>query len=504
MFKTRMMMKHINIIRKQGLMMNPTRKYTSVLFDYIPSVYANIGSISLAGIYFYMNFKVAEPHEKIVVTGPFIKDEMKICKKVLILPFQKYKLINTQAHSINTIVSAMTKEKIPFDMPMYFTVSPDDSLEHTLSLYAKKFGDKEQSEITNIIESVVHGEARLLTGSMEVEHIFANRSEFQKSITDKIQECLIPFGIKVDNVNIGELKDSQKCDYFKNLSERSLQKAQRDANVATAEHQFNTDSEKKGFEAESRKRMAYDESVAVIKENDLQEDIIRSRTKLAIFEANQLRDSKLASLEAEAVASKKHIDLQTEIEMLRKEQMIEQQKAEDLSKTLVNKEILLVKTDAEAEQIKRLADAEAYKKRAEADALLYHNQREADGILAIQNAKAEGLKRNVNAVGGNVKFLESYKMVDEGRHENIAAKYSEAVKGMNPTILTNGSDGSVSKVLSDIGGSVSALVNGYEKQTGINLLNTFLQPNNNNSNVKYDVKYDVEKNNNSSVKYDLP
>ncbi len=437
---------------------------------------AAISIPTLGSIGYLVNFyKVAKAHEKIVVTGPFVgKKEMKIVKTALILPFQKYRYISNQAHSIQTHVSAMTKEKIPFDMPMYFTICPNDETEETMSLFAKKFGDMDQDAIDNTIASVVHGEARLLTGAMDVEHIFNNRAIFKQDITNKIQECLEPFGIKVDNVNIGELNDSKGSDYFKNLRERALQKAQREATVATAEHSFNAKSEEKSFEGDSRKRIAETESDAVTRENFLKQNIIKSQTELKVFEANQNREAELARLEAEAVAKKRDFDLQTEIQTKRREQMIEQQKAEELSKTLVDKDKLLVDTDAKAEQIKRLADAKAYEARMLAEAQLYSKQKEAEGILAIQTAKAEGLNRNVQAAGGNIKFLESYKMVDEGRHENIADKYSSAMKDMKPTIFTNGSDGSVSKVLTDIGGSVGALAEAYKKQTGIDLIQQYL------------------------------
>lgn len=436
-----------------------------------PSVMTTSVAVSLASAVAYAIefYKVSEAHEKIVVTGPFIGDkEMKICKTTLILPFQKYTYISNQAHSIQTHVSAMTKEKIPFDMPMYFTICPDDSTEEKLSLYAKKFGTMSRDTIDATIESVVHGEARLLTGGMDVEHIFSNRAEFKRSITDKIQECLQPFGIKVDNVNIGELNDSKGSDYFKNLRERALQQAIRDANVATAEHTNKADSEIKAFEGDKRKKVAEAETDAVTRENELQQTIVKSKTELAIFAAAQNRQAELAKLEAAAITTKKDIDLKTEIAMKEREQMIEQQKAAELSKAIVDKEKLLVETSARAEQIKQLADADMYKAKMVAEALLYTKQKEAEGISVVQAALALGLKQNVDAAGG-VREFQSYLMVDGRQHVEIAEKYSDAVKGMKPTIFTNGSEGSVSKVMTDIGGTAAALANAYKQQTGIDL-----------------------------------
>ena len=459
--------KHVHSLHNRRMFMTiPDLSALSSLLPIIPV--AAVAALTIP------RYKVAKAEEKIVVTGPFVGDkEMKICKTAFIWPFQKYKFISSQAHSISTIVSAMTKEKIPFDMPMFFTICPDDGEESTLSLYAKKFGDMDQESIDETIKSVVIGEARLLTGGLDIDALFSNRDEFKSGITNKIQICLDPFGLKVDNVNIGELKDSHGSDYFKNMSERALQKAQREATVATAEHMFNTKSEEKSFEGESRKRVAATESDAMTTENLLQQNIVKSKTELKVFEANQNQMAELARLQAEAIAKMKEIDYQREIEEKRREQMIEQQKANELSKAIVDKDKLMVETEAGALKIRMLADAQAYETRVRADADLYAKQKEAEGELAVQTAKAEGLKRNVQAAGGTIKDLESYKMVDEGRHENIAQKFAEGVKGLNPTIFTNGSDGSVSKVMSDIAGSVSAMASAYKKNTGIDLMESF-------------------------------
>lgn len=463
---------HINKIRqilgkhnsfpKKTLLFNVQKSYISEF----PIEIIFVPVISTV-LYLIKYYKVAAADEKIVVTGPFTKNEMDIKKTALILPFQKYKFISNQAHSISTHVSAMTKEKIPFDMPMYFTICTDDSSDQSLSLFAKKFGNLEQYEINKTIESVVHGEARLLTGGMEVEHIFNNREIFKNNITSKIQECLTPFGINVDNVNIGELNDSKGSDYFKNLRERALQKAQREANVATAEHTFNADSEKKEFEVESRKKICSSESQAVETENINQQHIVKSQTLLKILQANQAKDAELAKLEAEAISKKREIDLKKEIEEKRRDQMIEQQKADQLSKSIVDKDTLIVETEAKVTQIKMLAEVHLLKVKLEADAKFYEKQKEAEGELTFQTARAEGLKRNIEASGGTINDLQQYIMVEERQHVDIAKEFANSVKGMNPTILSNGNTGAISNVITDIGSSALVLSEVFKSKTGI-------------------------------------
>lgn len=442
---------------------------------------ASAASVVSFGGYLVKYYKVAKPDEKILITGPFTTNEIDIKKTALILPFQKFKYVSMQSHSINTFVIAMTKEKIPFRMPMYFTVCIDDSAYESIALYAKKFGDMDLSEVNKTIESIVHGEARIITGGMEVEAVFGKREIFKSHMEDMIQKCMSPFGIKVDNVNIGELEDSKESDYFKNLRERALQKAQRDAAVATAEHNFKGDSDKKTFEVESRQKISSSEVTAIETENTNQQTITISKTQLQILQANQDREAIVAKLEANAIAKKRDIDLQKEIAEKQREQNIEQQKADQLAKSIVDKETLIVNTEAKAKEIQMLADADFYRKQkqAEADLLvrqkqaegdLFSAQKDAEGKLAILSAEADGLRKKVVASGGTIVDLQNFMMVDTRQHVDIAGKLADSVKDMHPTIITNGSHGSVSGVMTDIGVSALTMADMFKKQSGIDLV----------------------------------
>lgn len=469
-------------------MLSLSKKYTSSLvFSRNTKIIQNrqfveylTPAVCISIAYCVMNYRVSKPEEKILITGPFTKNEIDIKKNVLILPFQKYKYISTQSHSINTLVNAMTKEKIPFDMPMYFTVCLDDSSQESITLYAKKFGNMEPEEINNIIESIVHGEVRILTGGMEVEDVFGKREIFKEEMEEKIQKCMAPFGIKVDNVNIGELNDSKGSDYFKNLRERSLQKAQRDASVATAEHNFKGDIDKKTFEVESRQKVSSSEVIAFQTENENKQTMIKSKTQLEILQANQDKESKLAQLEATAIAKKRDIELLKEIAEKEGEQNIAQQKAELLSKSIVERDALVIQTEAKAKEIQMLADAEFYSRQKSADAELYFKQKEAEGKfallqkeaegkLALLTAEAEGLKRKIDASGGDLTELKSYMMVDTRQHVDIAGKMSESLQNMHPTIISNGSSNTVSNTVTDIGISALTMAKVFKDQLGIDM-----------------------------------
>ena len=444
--------------------------------NFTSDMLAMVAVVGISPLLYAVGFyKVANPNEHIIVTGPLLKlsntvDDMQISKTALILPFQKYKFVNVQAINVSTIVPAITMEKIPFKMPVSFTLCPNDGSPNELSIYTKKFGNMNTDEINDTISSVVIGETRLLTGAMGVEDIFGNRKAFKEQITERIQECLEVFGIKVDNVNVGELSDDSGSDYFKNLSVRALQQAHRDADVSTEEHARNADSEKKEFESTNRKRVAGIEASIVSQENDAEENIIESKTKLAIYKAAQDRSAVMANLEATAETERRKFDLQLEVEQKRKEQMIEQQRADNLSKAIVDKDALIVETEAAAAKLKISADASAYEIKIKADAALYAQEQEAKGILEIEVAKAQGLMRNIDAAGGDVNRLVSYIMANSEQHVKIAEKCADGVKDMKPIVFTKSGNGDdVSDVLGNLGGTVAAFSEMYKNKYGVGL-----------------------------------
>jgi len=68
----------------------------------------------------------------------------------------------------------------------------------------------------SIIKGMVEGEARVLAATMTISELFSNRMKFKQAISDKIDEELQQFGLRVYNANIRELQDTKDSSYFKN------------------------------------------------------------------------------------------------------------------------------------------------------------------------------------------------------------------------------------------------------------------------------------------------
>jgi flotillin len=132
----------------------------------------------------------------------------------------------------------------------------------------------------------------------------------------------------------------------------------------------------------------------------------------------------------------------------------------------------LSKTTVEAEMIQTLADAELYKAMKEADALLYKNQKEAEALQVMFDAQSKGITVLQQAFNGDNAATLQYIMIDRGVFEKLAETNAAAVKGMEPkiSVWNTGADaGSMDsgKPIRDIFQSLPPLMSIINEQTGI-------------------------------------
>ena len=195
--------------------------------------YALASTAVFGSAYFYWRYKVALPNEWIIKTGPFITD-VHISRRTLLLPFQQSITVTMNPTTIKTIVNAMTTEKIPFNMPMAFTLCPIDNPEAMKKYSARLCGISKEAFDENLL-GIIQGESRVLTAGMELEKLFSDRDAFKSHITDNINKSLEDFGLRIINVNVEELIDNDGSEYFKYMKKKALEKAVNKARVDVAE-----------------------------------------------------------------------------------------------------------------------------------------------------------------------------------------------------------------------------------------------------------------------------
>jgi flotillin len=424
-----------------------------------------LGLFGIVGSYYLNYYHVARPNQYIAKTGIFVKD-IEISKQTLQLPLQTITTISLEPSEYTSKISAMSEEKIAFDMPVVLTIGPKDDF-HETKQGLIRFAKLGSIENNRIIDGIIQGECRILAAASPLEKLFNDREHFKDEIIDKINAELDKIGLTIYNANIKELEDSgTSSGYFKDLRVRALEYATNQAKVATAEHKSIGDKGEASFQADAKQRIAEIEKVTKLIQNDRAKEIAESEAILKIAKAKYEQQVKIAEAESFAASEERKWVLQKEVEEKRKQQEIAHKQAEDFAPVVVQAEITV-----------RTAEAAAVAKKIKAEADFYASQQEAMGIKAIFDAKAEGLKKMVVAAGG-VDGLSKYMILENDVLPKLAEKQAEAFKGMNPKFniwnttssSSGGSKDSITNTVSDLLKSGVPLLEQLKDQTGYDFL----------------------------------
>jgi flotillin len=121
-------------------------------------------------------YSVCEPNEYLVKTGMGISD-MYAAKKTVRWPFQKVRFISLSPTNYQFDLKHMSKELVPFSLPMVFTVAPINpnvNIDGFLT-YVRKLGGLSPAKVAEIIAGIVHGETRVLSAKLTVREMFEDR-----------------------------------------------------------------------------------------------------------------------------------------------------------------------------------------------------------------------------------------------------------------------------------------------------------------------------------------
>jgi flotillin len=352
-----------------------------------------------------MSYKIASPDQYLAITGMGVKG-IKICKSAWVMPFQKCMRFSVQPHDYAMDLTAMTKEKLQFRLPVAFTVGPrvpervqnkangslasapgventDDTAEglvdpnDALYKYVQLLAENDShhndmSHLSSMLKSIIEGEVRVLVSSMTIEEIFTEREEFKRRIFKNIQSDLNQFGLKIYNSNIKELKDAPNSTYFESLSRKAHEGATNQARIDVASAQL------LGNVGEAKRKGEQEREIAKINaETQVQKterDIERSTAEaaLATKQTSLNRDVEIAQVEARRALESKDEELKRDVETKRAAAQMARLRAEDVVKATIARESKQQAADARAyeieadakanyEKAQKLADAAAYK-----------------------------------------------------------------------------------------------------------------------------------------------
>lgn len=398
----------------------------------------------------------------------------------LILPLvQDYSYLSLTPLTISIpLQNALSLQNIRINVPSTFTVGV--STQPTIMTNAaERLLGLDDAAVEDMAREIIFGQLRLTVASLTIEQINQDRESFLESIRKNVEPELNKIGLYLINVNITDITDEST--YIESIGKKAAAEAINTARVdVSAQEKMGAIGEAEAFrekdvrvaenaaqavkgtkaaeadrrifveqqeaaaikgekqaEADRRIFVQEQEAQAIDGENTSKANIAEYNARLAVREAEALRQGEVAKRQAEAAIQK--AQYLAEQERLR---------AAEIAREEIDKQKVEISAEAEAEKLRREAHGEA-------DAILARYKAEAEGTLSVLQAKAEGYQRLVEAAGGDAKAAATLLMVE--KIEAIVASQVEAIQNLKIDKITVWDSGNAEQG-SSTSGFISSLI----------------------------------------------
>jgi flotillin len=453
------------------------------------------GALGLAGLFLATN-RVAKPSQYLVRTGFGITGSkgMAVSRRCIFLPgLQTLQRVSMLPVPLHRMLDCLSRQYMPFKLPLDITLCPHDPMGHAIvepdpenegktitvsaedvfKRYAQFMEDLPEQQFTETTFGLIHGLCRTQTANMSIDALNDDRAEFQLRVTTEVQKLLWRKGIDVVAINIAELREESrgenKMGYLQARERKKLSEAVQQSEIDVAEAEKNGEIGKKQREAEKRQTTARLEAETKTQEFKFQQDISRSHAELMEVKQEAMRRENVAQINATAAAHQCQEERQKLVEEAKANQELAKQRAADRTKKEVQAECLLVEVAAknkarletaqtEAQTIRMAADADRFAAEQRAAAVLAQKTADAAGDLQgflakaqgerelllarakgeeeMRKALAEGIRLLVEGCSGNVEAMTQVLHVQYDIPQKIAAEYSKALAGLQPSIVS--------------------------------------------------------------------
>ncbi|KAI4155507.1 MAG: hypothetical protein LQ340_000960 [Diploschistes diacapsis] len=397
-----------------------------------------------------VGYQVADANSYITITGYGI-DDVRIVKKSFVWPFQKASRISISPFDFSITLQAMTREKLSFCLPAVFTIGPNNEPEslrkYALLLTGNEDGTPAASKshkatgrnhVQEIVKGIIEGETRVIVSTMSMEEIFRERDVFKSKIIESVQVELNQFGLKIYNANVKELQDTPGSEYFQFLSRKAHEGASNQAKIDVANARMLGEIGEAEKKSRARQEISKIDAQTAVLETQRKSEKAKADAELATTQTQLDMNIKLAQIQALRGAEVKDNELQRDVETKRADMELERQRASDVVKAKINREVKAQAAEAALYTDSRKAEADYIRAAKEADAAYYAKKKEAEALSAM--AKAYGEMAEV--LGGPQGLLQ-YMMIQNGTYEKLAETNAKAVSGMQPkiSVWSNGNSG---------------------------------------------------------------
>lgn len=388
---------------------------------------------------------------------------------------QGYQYLDLSPISIDVdLKGALSKQNIRVNVPSRFTVAISNE-PGTMINAAERLLGKTTEQIRDIAKDIIFGQLRLVVATMNIEEINSDRDKFLTNVSSNVGTELKKIGLTLINVNVTDIQD--ESGYIEALGKEAAAKAINDAKQSVAQKNRDGSIGESLAKKDERIQVSSAEADAKIGEADAKAKSIDgenlAKIKIAQSDAERRKaeaESMRLATAAEKIQAAKAMEEAYMAEKLAEEARAQKLKATNLADVIVKaeieKEMVTINAQAQAEQLRQIAEGEA-------QAIYLKKEAEARGLLEILTKQAEGFQRIVEASGGNSKDAALLMIAD--KLEDLVKTQVEAIKSIKidkVTVWENGhgtGDGnSTSKFVSGLYKSVPPLQDLFN-MAGLNL-----------------------------------
>jgi flotillin len=403
--------------------------------------------------------------------------------------------------------NALSLQNIRINVPSTFTVGISVD-KNTMNNAAERLLNLPPQRIEDMAKEIIFGQLRLTVASLTIEQINQDRESFLESIRKNVEPELNKIGLYLINVNITDITD--ESDYIQSIGKKAASEAinrarvdvaeqeklgaigqavaNRDKEIKVAENTAESEKGKKRADADRRVFVQQQETAASVgeaeanREKDIRiaENIAQSEKGKKKAEADRrvyvqaqeaeavtgenkakadiaATNAELAMRQAEALQKGEVARREAEVEIQKAQYRAEQERlnAEEVVKQEIEKKMIEIAAEAEAEKTRREA-------RGTADGILLKYEAEAKGIKQVLESKAAGYQNLVKSCNGDARAAATLLMTE--KIEQIVAMQVEAIKNIKIDKVTvwdsvgNGDGGSsTSSFLSSLVRSIPPL-----------------------------------------------
>lgn len=458
--------------------MNDSRERNPLITYKVQGMMYTAGALAASIAFFATRFRSVPANQYFAKTG-FLVNGVHVSRKTFLLPFQKLSVINLDPINYHFLGNNMSKEFVPFSLPLIFTVSPIHPEEDANGFirYATRLGNLDHEAVKNIIGGIVHGETRGFVGSMTIQEIFSDKEAFRNNVVERVQKDLEQFGLKIHNANIEEMHDTEGNSYFSNLKRKALEEANTQSRIFVSEAQKEGDIGEKNREVTTRRERAIMEADAQQTEKKESQRVSEYTKDLAIAMIVNKRMEELSKIEAYQTTENKRIEVESELNRRRQQEELERLRTKDVITATAEAEALIKTSEAGATVIKIKADADAIAMKTRAEAEFFANCKQAEAIRLQLEAQASGLERLYEVSRTNPELASFYLALEKGLfsphgiYSVIADKQAEAIRGLEPKIhiWNTGEKDNYANVIANLTKTLPPILDVVQEQTGIKL-----------------------------------